>query len=568
MPDIKQFGLRHALNTDPVKPKSEFTWAQALFLTKADVKELRLVKGCAMKSGEMKRGEIFTELNVAAGTGAMSMMTWLDVVPLDIDHHEKSLPKEYIQKYGAELAEIYPPGFIFDSAVVRVQDAEDKHSVECQFVGIMLNKKAYEMAGKGKFVGCSVVDFARNISNCGDGKCDGDPVVEGSHFIANTLVLDEVPNSNGTYISCVDESDEGTIFSEPKNEHQRQIRNTIMANPSILKNFARHISKMVANDTGDTAKYMTEGKWNSKDDCVKFLVEMKHIPEDIAKDMGAYMFDHVDDFTTYQLEALSGADLIAWFTTLNDATKALNEDNTDNTITQDTIQSKKMIGVQKQLDDLKYTVAKMSKEENMDKHLIQIKNATALGDDEGGLTDTPDEGMSCGTCRYFTAGSDGKGECMIRKREVMETAGCERHEAIPDSDDPDDKGGEDGDDGDGGESGSDGAGEDNDTCDCENKQTHGKDCKFHKKNLLHVVLNRHTHTDATKYVSPKPNTTKSDASLQVIKDQIKDAEIKLKQAANDAAFPGHRKQARQAEYEHCKSELKRLKNLKKKHMLG
>ena len=194
--------LKH-LVTKKHSLKHKFGWPVALMLEPGEEVEMMLFKGVAMQEGEMKRGEKMDKDNLLFATGAMSTAAMMGVALMDIDHFENAedVPKEYLAKYGEDLIKPYPPAFIIDAAVEEnVIEPNGRKVNQVEFIGACTNRLVYDMIKTGKFKGCSVVDYFRKevCDDCNgtDGKCDCS--IEGSHFLANTFILEEVPNSDGT----------------------------------------------------------------------------------------------------------------------------------------------------------------------------------------------------------------------------------------------------------------------------------------------------------------------------------------------------------------------------------
>ena len=158
---------------------------------------------------DSKSKDVMTRDNVLAGGGAMRASALMGKATLDIDHLETRLPAEYGRKYGKEINEPYPPGFIVDAQSVE-NEVDGKKLMQAEFIAIIENNKVFDMIKQGLFKGCSVVDYSRNM-RCNPEACE----YEGSAYLSNTLILDEVPNSNGTWVAAVTEEDHGTIILGP-----------------------------------------------------------------------------------------------------------------------------------------------------------------------------------------------------------------------------------------------------------------------------------------------------------------------------------------------------------------
>ena len=312
-----------AMDAEAVDKKDGFKWASKLYLTLDDVKALRMIKGSVAVSGKYKRGEDMTDANVIFAAGGLSLKSFEDIAQIDIDHFVKkdSVPQAWRDRHGDAAFDPFPAGFCVDSAAVKIKTGpqDELEAYSCNFIGSCQNEKVYDMIVDGRFKGCSAVDAARYGADCDKGSCNGDSAREGSRFTGFTLVLDKVPNSNGTWVGIVDEKDQGTIFDIPKTDAQKKIRDDLMANPSLLKNFSRHIKPMLADSKTDATQSShidTDGKWiDGAKGCAKFLVDDKGMAQDKADEIGKYIVDHPDEFNDTQITWLSGADLLAWWDT-------------------------------------------------------------------------------------------------------------------------------------------------------------------------------------------------------------------------------------------------------------
>ena len=311
----------------------QFEWPLPVDLTIGDAEKVGMIKGVAMSEGKLKSGENMSRDNVLSGAGAMRMSALLGTAVLDIDHLEE-LPQEYIEKYGPEIADPYPPGQILDAQAVENELPDGTTALQVEFIGVITNKKVYELIKTGRIKGCSVVDFVRTLECNGDRSPDnmlkgflGEDVsgcnYEGSAFKFNTLILDAVPNSNSTWVAPVTESDIGTIIADMSDKVKDKVRasmkHALTPSQRLLINAARDGFE---NQTNSLEAYMTDGIWNNGADSIKdYLESEKDIDPQTADAMSRFLFKHPDALSQYQLEWLSSQDLAIWWQNLTDETK-------------------------------------------------------------------------------------------------------------------------------------------------------------------------------------------------------------------------------------------------------
>ena len=246
---------------------------------------------------------------------------------LDIDHFEAELPPSYIEKYGREIAEPYPPGTIVDAQAVE-NTVDGKQVMQVEFLAIMHNQKVYEMIKQGLIKGCSVVDYNRGLT-CTD-KCS----YQGSAYLSNTLMLDEVPNSNGTWVAAVDHNDVGTIIKPLMDSiPDTEAVNKVGTLEKIITTHMEQVKPKTKRTLHNLESYMENGMWmHGRDSAVAYLTEEKEIDRDTAITMANYLMENPANISQYQLEHLSRDDLMAWwgstgvwFKKFNDLTKAVSE---------------------------------------------------------------------------------------------------------------------------------------------------------------------------------------------------------------------------------------------------
>ena len=401
------------------KLNHKFNWPLPIEVTEDDLDKLMLIKGAAMTAGEMKRGEIMTDKNVVFATGAMSAGAMMNIVMIDIDHHDSKLPSKYEDKYGKEINDAgYPPAFIIDAgAEMNLIQPENEERMQTEFIAACTNRHVYEMIKAGKFKGCSVVDYYRKENcDCGhdqkhDGPCNS-CTIEGSHFMTNTLILDEVPNSNATWVDIVTKDDLGTIIEMPNKSKLKQMKNSTnqLSTPNQGKlKLLQHNLKNHAE--GDVDKYMDDGDWiNGKSSIVSFLQNEKSIPEAKAEDIADFLIENKDLLSTYQLDWMSAEDLVAWFDHI----------------------SQKMIKAR--LDQLQSQIVRVSMLDHNANKLDLLKNLVPWGQGEVNYGDK--DSNKCSGCRYFFGYDiedleNTMGGCSIVVGDVFGQQGCDKFEANP-----------------------------------------------------------------------------------------------------------------------------------------
>ena len=409
-----------------------FRWTKELQITDDDFAEADLVYGSAMISGPLKSGEggkdaAIRDSDVIAGAGAMRALALYGLAPVDIDHFESAVPEEYEKKYGKGINDPYPPGFIVDAQAVEVEvPPNGRKAVAAEFLALVPNRHVYKMIGKHKFKGCSVVDAIRSMS-CP--KCSTDEKghdekecvcnYDGSAYIANTLVLDAVPNSNGTWVDVFDR----TVFDSIGGAEEsggKDVDEKDDAVPHPKRNVLDRIRKHVAGIRHTAKKhvaledYMTDGIWNKeKDGVAEFLTE-RGVGEDVIGPMAEYLFANPTALSQYQLEDMSIEDLAAWWNTIVNARD-----------------------VEHRLHTLERRVA----------GLVSLKpNAKAmkvLNDAPFGLSEVNYGARSpeaqCVGCRWYTSYMDGDpaegtapaGRCTITSADVGGDNGCDAFAAFP-----------------------------------------------------------------------------------------------------------------------------------------
>ena len=399
--------LKH-LVTKKHSLKHKFGWPVALMLEPGEEVEMMLFKGVAMQEGEMKRGEKMDKDNLLFATGAMSTAAMMGVALMDIDHFENAedVPKEYLAKYGEDLIKPYPPAFIIDAAVEEnVIEPNGRKVNQVEFIGACTNRLVYDMIKTGKFKGCSVVDYYRKevCDDCNgtDGKCDCS--IEGSHFLANTFILEEVPNSDGTWVEVLSEKDVGTIIERPTEAMVESLKLKSLKDPRMRMKSALLTQNKKLHSLYDLDKYMDEsGLWlDGKASIIAFLVDEKNIPETTSQDMADYLFAHPDALNQYQYDNMSAEDLVAWFRHITE------------------------LSIKAELTKLNINVNKLNILQHNADGLKELRNIIRLSQEDVNYGPT-EPGAQCQECRWFMEGT-----CAIVEGEILPEDGCDRFEAKP-----------------------------------------------------------------------------------------------------------------------------------------
>jgi len=296
-----------------------FEWPRLNDLTLDEAHEYHVVKGVLMVEGELKSGEMMTADNVLQGGGALRASAMLGFADVDVDHHEHELPAEYEKKYGKEINDVYPVGFVIDCETVKNSDGK----YEVQALMVITNDTVYDLIDQGKVKGNSVVDYYRDLKCEGDGDT-GTCAFEGSSFMINTLVLDEVPNSESTWVAPIDEDDLGTIIVAAENAKHKHSASTkklnawisqVKQNKKTKKNRKPQAVQTESEDGKQLNDYMDDDNYwiDGRDGIVAYLMEVKGLDQTTAEQMADYLIEHPDILNRHQYEYLSGADLFAWW---------------------------------------------------------------------------------------------------------------------------------------------------------------------------------------------------------------------------------------------------------------
>ena len=324
-----------------------------------------------MQSGKLKSEEVMTDDNVTGGIGAMRAFALQGVAKIDIDHYEDKLPDIYQEKYGLENGTV---GTIIDAEAVK-----DDGKVNGEFIAMLDDKKTYDLVKAGKFKGCSVVDYVRNL------KCDEECEYEGSAYMNNTLILEEVPNSNGTWVSAVTEEDIGTVITIP-DKQSHAARKIIPIIQERLKK--KHEEEPEPEPENPMTKYKKDDKW--KDGGVaEYLTEERGMPKELATRVGKVMSQYPDILNDYQIGYLSESDLNAWM---------------DNVIKIQTLEK-------------------------------QVRHGIRYGQEQVNYTEAGEDPETCKNCRWFAPVAadvpEGPGACDIVSDEIEGVGYCDEFAMKP-----------------------------------------------------------------------------------------------------------------------------------------
>ena len=269
----------------PHKLKGDHKWTSAEGLTVQQARKYMICKALISHSGESKDGLMIKQEDVIAGMGAFRLACQLKMANITIDHFQDGLPKEYLEKYGKEIADPYPIGMGIDGQ--HITEGKDSWG---EILFYCTNPHVYQMIQDGKFKGCSIDGVARDKSCDSNNKCE----TQGLIFYENTLMLESVPASDHTWVSVVDEDDIGSIIHDPK-----------------IKNSAL-IEHMAIQDT--LAKYIKEGKWRNGDKSIsRYLITEKKIEKDTAQKMAKFIVSNPEEINMRQIIFLDTDALIGWW---------------------------------------------------------------------------------------------------------------------------------------------------------------------------------------------------------------------------------------------------------------
>ena len=342
---------------DEHKMQSKFEWVYDFDLTPEMAKEFGIIKGVCMREGPTKDNTIMSMVNIIEGAGAIRAASLLGSGNLNIDHRRES-NEAYEKKYPGISEMFYPCGFLLDAQAVEADDG--KWVVE--YLGICENRVLYNLIDQHKVVGNSVEDYRRkeDCSDCSGNVCNCHP--EGSTFIDNAIILEEVPNADGTWVDTVGPDDIGTILTGDANalppapgtiilnrtRHATPLTplaaklnkmaglepdtpanapaSTTSTDATIIQNsVTAQTNPVIAPDGGggtDTPappvnvidNYLDDGDWDDGARSIrKFLTGEKDISKAIAKPMSEYLDSNPKELPPAKLDSMSGTDIEMWW---------------------------------------------------------------------------------------------------------------------------------------------------------------------------------------------------------------------------------------------------------------
>lgn len=273
-------------------------------------KDYMLIKGVAATEGTFKSTDKFSRDNLAHGTGALSMAAAMGMSVLNIDHYSSEpLPV----KYGAKYAGIGSEGIC--GAVLDADMADNlvsgKKLAQTEFVGYVTNKVVYNLIVSGKVKGCSVEDMQRRtVCDCGEDEASCECTIEGSRFVNIGLILEEVPDSHGTWVAPVTEDDLIMWKNNKKNSDGGMMLLTTKHKQhyNIIKRAARLINKSLEDYMNEDGSFI-QGKLS----IIEYLMEEKELSDIDSKHLADFLYKNPKILSSFQLEGMSGMDLMAWF---------------------------------------------------------------------------------------------------------------------------------------------------------------------------------------------------------------------------------------------------------------
>ena len=408
-------------NTEPSKRKfNKFSdWIAPVGLSAEEIESYQLIYGVAMSEGTMKGDEVMTAENVISATGALAASAFFGYADIDIDHYAygDDMPEEYVKKYGKELIETYPPAFTIDAQASKNKvDGVEGEIYQSEYFGVCENKHVYDMIKAGKFKGCSVVDYYRrdNCSHCNDdtGKCEC--ITEGSKFLYHTLILDEVPNSNATWVAAVTKDNIADLFDFSDEETVEAFKNKINSIKE-KRNTLKAQNALNAQKKHELAEYKSDDGWISEKSAQEFLENEKGIESELAAEIAAFITESPDLLNDYQLEYLSMEDIIAWY-------QAAQGNKNFHALRHNLAVKKYLIDNAKNMEELREMTETMNK-------------FVPFGQGEVDYMGSAEN--QCAKCRFFVESDDGIGDCVIVAGEVAASGGCNKWDEAPGMADPD-----------------------------------------------------------------------------------------------------------------------------------
>ena len=274
-----------------------FAWTFPHSLTSEIARELGMVKGVCCIEGTSKSGYPFTKEDIIQGAGAMRAASLMMQSSIGVDHHapETGIPASYSEKYPGLGKGEYPIGDTFDA-----QPVEHNGKWQVEFLAFIWDPVAYDLIKNHQFVGCSVEDYIRHKSCiCKDDGCTCRQ--EGSAFLTNTLVLEHVPDIDGTWVDVIDSSDIGSILI-----------NTIPPNKHTMTKLDDKIKHALS--THNLSDYYVDAAWvDGATSAVEYLTKEKDIDEAMAGEIAAHLVANPGALNEEQLMYLSTLDIETWW---------------------------------------------------------------------------------------------------------------------------------------------------------------------------------------------------------------------------------------------------------------
>ena len=263
----------------------DFTWVAETGLTMAHVQKYKLCKARICSSTKAKDESLtLSRDEIVAGMGALRLAALQRISYVDIDHH-KTLPKEYAKKWGNKITAPYPVGVVVDT-----QHVDHDGTTYGEAVFSVTNQHVYKMIQEGKFKGCSI-DIQFRKMDCENKDCE----TEGGSVRGFTLVLDESPLLDGTWVAPLEEDDLAHLEHKPNTKLNAGLQTLI-------------------GDIESAQKYLTEdGKWKDAKSLATFLITRKEIAKATAAKIAEYVEKNPNEITTEQLIQLDPVALLGWW---------------------------------------------------------------------------------------------------------------------------------------------------------------------------------------------------------------------------------------------------------------
>ena len=433
----------------PKRTTHGFGWVPAADII-PQLGEMKLIHGVAMSEGELKGAEqtanavVMPRDSVISGAGALRAFAFTGAAALDIDHHEEELPEEYVTQYGKGIADPYPPGTILDAQAVENEIPDGaggtKRLMQVEFLAVVDNARVYDLIKEGHIVGCSVTDVSRGLdcSDCADKESQHATdtararrehcacVYSGSAYVRNSLMLDLVPNSHSTWVAPLDKAGLERLAQNRAGVVELEKRNAALARKT-KKRWAKVNHAVRHYSSSDLGAYMGEdGYWlDGEASAAEFFEKEKGMDAEQSAAVAEYVVAHPSRLSKVQLQDLSGADLLAWWT------------NTVSSAGEQT-HSAPAPKTEHRLRELEQRVARMRWLDRATGR-SSVFHAAPLGLGEVNYG-AREPGMACAGCRWFS--DFGKpddagimvGHCVITDSDVSGDRGCDRFEAFPGTD--------------------------------------------------------------------------------------------------------------------------------------